>query len=58
MTELVARAANNAVAESTWRSYRPIINHIEECQDFVETRFEADPTKRDAITLVAYLRRS
>ena len=55
MTPFVVKASNNAVAESTWRSYRAVINHLEECEEFVETRFEADPTARDAITFVAYL---
>ena len=55
MTSFVVKAANNLVAESTWRSYRPVINHLEDCEEFLETRFQADPSKSDAITFVAYL---
>ena len=55
MTSLVVQAANNSVAESTWRTYRPVINHLEDCEEFLEARFEADPTKRDAITFIAFL---
>ena len=55
MMAMVANATNNALAGSTWRSYRPVIRHLEECQDFIEDRFAENPTKRDAITFVAFL---
>ena len=55
MTAMVANASNNSIAGSTWRSYRPVIKHLEDCQEFVEERFGNDPTKRDAITFVAFL---
>ena len=55
MASVVTVAANNAVTAGTWCTYKPVLGHIADCQEFLEQEFEETPTRRDAASLVAYL---
>ena len=55
MTAMVANATNNSLAAGTWKSYKPVIGHIAQCQEFIEQDFEDTPSRKDAVTFVAYL---
>ena len=55
MIEIMSMAANNSLAASTWRSYKVVLRHLLECQEYLDVVFEPDPTSQDATSFVAYL---
>ena len=55
MTYMITQAANNSLAAGTWKSYKPVLKHLEECQEYLECHFNEDPSEEDAVSFVAYL---
>ena len=55
MKQNLANAANNAITKGTWASYKPVIRHLERCQEELGVKFSEPAEAEDVLAFISYM---